>query len=45
MGRLRLFSAGLGPILQEVFIMEECLGFWKDVVITVFSGSDRKTTG
>ena len=45
MRRLRLFSAGLGPILQEVFMLEEYLGFLRDVVQDVSFGYNRRITG
>ena len=45
MRRLRLFSAGLGPILQEVFMLEDYLRVWKDVVKNVFFGAGWNITG
>ena len=45
MVKLKLFSPGLGQILQEVFMLEEYLGFLRDVVQDVSFGYNRRTTG
>ena len=45
MVKLKLFSPGLGQILQEVFMLEEYLGFLRDVVQDVSFGYNRRITG
>ena len=45
MVKLKLFSPGMGQILQEVFMLEEYLGFLRDVVQDVSFGYNRRITG
>ena len=45
MVKLKLFSPGLGQILQEVFMLEEYLGFLRDVVQDVSFGYNRRIAG